>query len=421
MGTIRFVHCADLHLDTPFRGLANVAPEVAAELNEATFKSYNNIIDLAIGEQVDFVVIAGDVFNSKDRSLRAQFRFRDGLRRLSDNSIDSFVAFGNHDPLNGWSHTIDWPQRAHFFGSDQIDNWQVTRDGNTVASVHGISFEKEAVTENLAAKFKAPLDGVPSIAVLHCNVGGQTGHDNYAPTTVEELSAIGFDYWALGHVHAHRILKADGPSIVYPGCSQSRHPNETGAKGCCLVTLRDGASPEIRFVSTDTIRYYSGSVDASGCLSIDDVQRAVLRRSEDLLKSSENRHLVARLALSGRTPMQRELAHGSALADLQAALHDNLIASQPWTLIEKLVLDTRGTYDIERLREQEDFVGDLVSAFDNLLTPDDEGLEAVRQELETDFAAWQGRRFLETLTPDEMRTLVAQAMQRTLDRVVAED
>ena len=421
MSTVKFVHCADLHLDTPFRGLANIAPEVAAELNAATFKSYDNIVDLAIREQVDFVVIAGDVFNGKDRSLRAQFRFREGLNRLSEKGIQSFVAFGNHDPLSGWSHTLEWPKLAHWFGSKDVDICEVSCNGNVVATVHGISFEKEAVTEDLAAKFHAPLDGVPSVAVLHCNVGGQTGHDNYAPTTVEELSSIGFDYWALGHVHTHDILKMEGPAIVYPGCSQSRQPNETGAKGCCVVTLSDSAPPDIRFVPTDTVRYHKGDVDISGSASIDDVQKAVLRYCESLAELSEGRHAVGRVVLSGKTPMYRELVRGSALKDLHQEIRSALLARQPWILIEKLVLDARGTYDIEQLREQEDFVGDLVSAFDNLLTSDDEGLEAVRQELETDFAAWQGRRFLETLTPDEMRALVAQAMQRTLDRVVAED
>ena len=98
MGTVKFVHCADLHLDTPFRGLSDVAPDVGRALNEATFQSWTNIVDLAIREGVDFVVIAGDVYDSSDRSLRAQFRFRDGLKRLSDHGIPSFVAFGNHDP-----------------------------------------------------------------------------------------------------------------------------------------------------------------------------------------------------------------------------------------------------------------------------------------------------------------------------------
>jgi exonuclease SbcD len=421
MATVRFVHCADLHLDTPFRGLANVAPEVAAELNEATFKSYDNIVDLAIREQVNFVVIAGDVFNSKDRSLRAQFRFRDGLRRLSDSGIQSFVAFGNHDPLSGWSHTLEWPERTHRFGGKDVDICEVTRDGNVVATVHGISFEKEAVTEDLAAKFESPRNVVPSIAVLHSNVGGQTGHDNYAPTTVEELSAIGFDYWALGHVHAFRVLKQDGPAIVYPGCAQSRQPNETGAKGCCIVTLRDGTRPDIRFESTDTVRYQKGDVDISESASIDDVQKGVLQYCESLLELSEGRHVVARIALGGRTPMHKELARGAALSDLHREIRSDLLARQPWILVEKLVLDTRGVYDIERLRQQEDFVGDLVSVFDTLLSCADSDIEAVREEIEADFASWQGRRFLEALSPDEMRTLVEQAMQRTLDQFVTED
>ena len=212
MSTVRFVHCADLHLDTPFRGLASVDEERARALNNATFDSYANIIDLAIREQVDFVVIAGDVYDSTDRSLRAQFRFRDGLKQLADHGIRSFIAFGNHDPLNGWSNTLEWPELAHTFGGKRVDVCQFTRDGELVATIHGISFPKEAVREDLSALFEQPDDGVPSIAVLHANVGGDTRHEPYSPTTVEALSTKGFTYWALGHVHAHRILKAHSPS-----------------------------------------------------------------------------------------------------------------------------------------------------------------------------------------------------------------
>ena len=177
MSTVRFVHCADLHLDTPFRGLASVDEERARALNNATFDSYANIIDLAIREQVDFVVIAGDVYDSTDRSLRAQFRFRDGLKQLADHGIRSFIAFGNHDPLNGWSNTLEWPELAHTFGGKRVDVCQVTREGETIASVHGISFPKEAVREDLSALFEQPDGGVPSIAVLHANVGGDTRHE----------------------------------------------------------------------------------------------------------------------------------------------------------------------------------------------------------------------------------------------------
>ncbi|MCK9357263.1 MAG: DNA repair exonuclease [Dehalococcoidia bacterium] len=421
MSTVKFVHCADLHLDTPFRGLSDVAPDVGRALNEATFQSWTNIVDVAVREAVDFVVIAGDVYDSSDRSLRAQFRFRDGLKRLSDHGIPSFVAFGNHDPLSGWSNTLDWPELAHTFGSAAVDNCPVARGGTTLATIHGISYPKEAVTDNLSLRFERPDASVPSIAVLHANVGGDTAHLPYAPTTVEELSSKGFTYWALGHVHAHRILRADGPAIVYPGCSQSRQPNETGPKGCCLVTLADGRAPDIRFVATDAVRYHGGTVDVSGCASIDSVRQAIIEECRTAAGASEKRPLVVRLSLSGRTTLHRQLTHAADFPQLAEDLREELLALDQWVWLERLSPDTRGAYDISVQRQRQDFVGDLISVYDRLLAGGSDELERLQEEIESDLSSWGGRRYLEPLSPDVVGELAEQVMRQTLDRVVEED
>jgi len=421
MGTVRFVHCADLHLDTPFRGLSDVAPEVGEALNKATFQSWDNIVDLAIREQVDFIVIAGDVYDSSDRTLRAQFRFRDGLKRLAERGIPSFVAFGNHDPLSGWSNTLDWPESVHAFGAGAVDSCPVIRDGLAVATVHGISYPKEAVTENLSRRFDRPETSLPSVAVLHANVGGDTAHLPYAPTTVEELSSRGFTYWALGHVHAHRILRADAPVIVYPGCSQSRQPNETGAKGCCLVTLADGMLPEVRFVPTDVVRFHQGAVDVSRCDSIDAARRAVIANCRSAADEADGRPLVARLSLTGRTDVHRQLARAGAVPELAADLREELLTLEPWIWLERLALDTRGAYDLDVQRQRQDFVGDIISIYDGLLARGPAELEQLREEIESDLSSWGGRRYLEPLPPGAVRELAEEAMRQTLDLVIAED
>jgi len=421
MGTVRFVHCADLHLDTPFRGLSEVDPEVGQALNKATFQSWDNIVDLAIGERVDFVVAAGDVYDSSDRTLRAQFRFRDGLKRLAEHGIPAFVAFGNHDPLGGWSNTLDWPETVHTFGARAVDNCPVLRDGSTIATVHGISYPKAEVKDNLSRRFEQPDPSVPSVAVLHANVGGATGHENYAPSTIEELSSKGFTYWALGHVHAHRVLRAAGPAIVYPGCSQSRQPNETGAKGCCLVTLSDGKAPGVRFMPTDAVRFHQGEVDISGCDSVDAARRVVTEHCRVAAAAAEGRPIVVRLSLVGRTPLHRQLARAGAAPELMADLREELLTLDPWVWLERLSLETQGSYDVAVQRQRQDFVGDLISVFDGLLSLDPDELGRLRDDLESEFSSWGGRRYLETLPPDELRDLAEQAMRRTLDLAVTED
>lgn len=421
MGTVRFVHCADLHLDTPFRGVSYVAPDVASVLNEATFRAYDNIIDLAIHEQVDCVLIAGDVYDSSDRSLRAQLRFQKGLQQLADHGIAAFVAFGNHDPLSGWSNTLKWPDTVHAFAAGGVDTCPLYRGGEVVATIHGVSFGKEKETEDLAARFVAPGDGLPAIAVLHSNVGGDTRHDNYAPTTVAELTGKGFDYWALGHVHAHRILKPSAPAIVYPGCTQSRQPNETGAKGCCLVTLSDGTVPQVTFVPVDIVRFHQDTVDVSGCASIDAARQAVVEHCRFAAAGADGRPLVVRLSLAGRTSMHRQLARAGAVPQLTEDLRDELLALAPWVWLERLTLETRAAYDIDVQRQRQDFVGDLISTYDRLLTDDSAALERLREEMESDLSSWGGRRYLEPLAPEAVREIAERAMQQTLDRVVEED
>ncbi|MFW6056146.1 MAG: metallophosphoesterase family protein [Chloroflexota bacterium] len=421
MSTIRFIHCSDLHLDSPFRGLSNVNAEVSAALNEATFRAWENIVDLAISEQVDFVVIAGDIYDSRDRSLRAQLRFRDGMKRLSDACIPSFIAFGNHDPLNGWSNSLEWPREARFFGAREVDSCEVYRNGYAIATVHGISFAREDIRDDLAARFVSPERGLPSIAVLHCNVGSNTGHEPYAPTSVEELSSKGFAYWALGHVHAHRVIRRDAPAIVYPGCSQSRHPNETGAKGCCLVTLNDFGPPDVDFVATDTVRYFKSEVDISGCSSIDAVRESVTRACTAAAESAEGRYLVGRVNLMGRTPLQGELSRGDTVEQLMESIRTDLLARERWVWLERLSLLTHAPYDIAELRQQQDFAGDIVRTYTSLLDSDNEELARLKAEIEKDITRSTLSRLIEPVTEEEFRQLAEQAMHRTLDLVLEDD
>lgn len=421
MAQVRFVHCADLHLDTPFRGLSQVAPDIARILNEATFTSFQNIVDLAISNRVDFVIIAGDIYDSSDRSLRAQFAFRDGLGRLAQHGIPSFVAFGNHDPVSGWSNSLEWPDLSHRFGTREVDVRQVCREGTVVASIQGISFSKEKVTEDLSARFETHRSGAPAIAVLHANVGSNTGHAPYAPTTIPLLAEKGFDYWALGHVHKFQVLRTGVPAIVYPGCSQSRHPNEIGPKGCCLVTLSDSAEPDVRFVPTDVVRYYQERIDISSCSSIDAIQRSITEACDRISNETDNRHLILRLALAGRTPLQRELLHGDTHSDLEDRLRDDLLVRSPWVWLERLTLETRGTYDIQSLRAQQDFTGDIVREYASMLEGNTDDLTRLREEIETELRTWAGYRQLTQLSTEDVRHLTERAMHETLDLSVDED
>ena len=263
MTLLRFVHAADLHLDSPFVGIKAVAPEhVAGALHDATFNAYDNIIKLCIDEKVDALLVAGDVYDSSDRSLRAQLKFVAGLKQLHDAGIPSFVCHGNHDPLDGWEARIDYPPSCTRFGA-QFEAAPVFEDEPERAVVHGISYPTSEIRDNLVKGLGA-IDSRPfSIGLLHTNVDGNTGHASYAPCSLDDLRSSAIDYWALGHVHKGQILSEQSPAVVYPGNSQGRHSNESGPRGVALVEVNSAKNVKPAFRPVDTVRWGRSDLDVS--------------------------------------------------------------------------------------------------------------------------------------------------------------
>ena len=158
MDSFRFVHAADLHIDSPFAGVGDADNRVATRLREATYEAFQNLVDLCINQNADFLVIAGDVYDGADRSVRAQLRFRNGLEKLAQAGIQSFVVHGNHDPLDGWQSSISWPEGVHIFGA--TPEWKnFEKNGEVVAAVQGMSYPTREVTDNLATQFAPPESG----------------------------------------------------------------------------------------------------------------------------------------------------------------------------------------------------------------------------------------------------------------------
>ena len=189
MQEFKFIHCADLHIDSPFKGLSSVNTELRDILHESTYKSFLNIVDLAINEKVDCVLISGDIYDGADKSLRAQLRFRNGLQKLADVDIPTFIIHGNHDPLDGWSATINWPESVKIFGGDKVEKYPLMKNGDIIANIFGISFSTRNIYDNLALQFENLEENIPSIALLHTNVGENTGHEPYAPASIADLTS----------------------------------------------------------------------------------------------------------------------------------------------------------------------------------------------------------------------------------------
>ena len=215
MATIRFVHAADLHLDATFGGVDASDRRVTDGLTRSTLDSLDRIVDLCMAREVDFLLIAGDLYNSSDRSLRAQLHFQRAARRLHEAGIPVFAVHGNHDPADGWSAGLDLPESVHFFPTDRVGRHEVHRNGELVCAIYGRSYATRQVTDNLAREFARGADDPLAVGLLHTNVGGREGHENYAPCTVADLRAAAMDYWALGHIHACGRV-ADDPAYDFP-------------------------------------------------------------------------------------------------------------------------------------------------------------------------------------------------------------
>ena len=417
MTSFRFIHCSDLHIDSPFKGLASQMPSISERLRESTFQSFNNIVKLAVDEKVDAVLIAGDIFDGADRSLQAQLKFRRGLLELSQKGIPSFIVHGNHDPSNSWSHTMDWPENTNIFPGNKVERLPVIKEGKTLAWVYGISYPQKEVNENLAIKFKKENDQGFTIGLLHTNVGQQPGHDNYAPCNLQDLITSNFDYWALGHVHDFKILRENNPCVVYSGNTQARHLKEAGPKGCCLVTLHSKAPANIRFVPTDVVSYRSADVDVSSAASITEVLRAMQLKVEELAKASMTHEgLVTRMVLTGRTTIHNELQKPGTLKTLEEEINTFFEVHSPWVLLD-LSSQTASTYDIESLKEGKDFVADLLS-----LCGEGQSKELqskIQEAIKPVFESWTGRKYLES--DQDIESITIKARNLALDQLVNRD
>ncbi len=418
MNRFRFVHCSDLHLDAPFVGISSLHPNLAQQLRQATEKAFSNIVDLAIEKQVDAVLIAGDIYNDLDKSLQAQLKFRDYLKKLFDAEIPSFIVHGNHDPLNSWSASLDWPSGVKIFSGNRVEQAPVIKEGKTIAQIYGISYPQKEVKENLALQFHREQSSGFAVGLLHANVGNNPNHGAYAPCKVEDLVDSKMDYWALGHIHKRQVLRDMEPGIVYCGNSQARSFKEQGEKGCYLVTLDEALPPKLEFFPTDSVRFHTKQIDISECSHLDDLLTIIQTKCDERHTQIGKRDLFMRFNLEGTTSLNSELRKGGILEDLTEKILDYYKNMKPGVWVE-LNLETRGTYDLNLLRQRNDFIADLVSLYDEMETEKD--FSKIRKTLEPLFHSWKGQKNLETLTDPDLLKLLNTARDITLEQLLGEE
>jgi DNA repair exonuclease SbcCD nuclease subunit len=357
----RFIHAADIHLDSPLKGLELPEDAPLEEIRAASRRALENMVDLAIREEVAFVLIAGDLYDGEWRDFNTGLFFNQCMVKLRDAGIRVFVVSGNHDAANQMTTTLQLPDNVHMFSSRKAETFTID---NINVAVHGQSFANRAVSDNLSLNYPKAKSGHFNIGLLHTALTGREGHEPYAPCSADDLSAKGYQYWALGHVHKREEVHND-PWIVFSGNIQGRHIRETGAKGCTMVTVDGNQVSKIEHITLDVLRWNLYEVDLKDCLNTDEVCDRVQRVFEKALADSDGHPVIVRLHLKGETDAHQKLhSQFTYWTEEFRAIAANLGGTGVW--LEKVKMRTKEQTDYESLIQADTPLGMLLSNLKDL-------------------------------------------------------
>ncbi len=401
---MRFIHSADLHIDSPLRGLDHYPGAPVERLRGATRQAFAALIDLALREHVDFVLLAGDIYDGDWLDFRTGLFFREQLLRLQRAGIRTFIVHGNHDAASQITRRLPRVEGVHTFSEHTPETVILKELG---VAIHGRSFPNRAVTEDLVPTYPAAIPGLFNIGMLHTSLNGREGHDNYAPTTIDMLCSRGYDYFALGHVHAREVVREAHPRIVYPGNLQGRHARETGPKGCELVTVEGGRIVASEFVPLDVVRWHVLTFDATGIADIDELAHRFLMQARPLTaRQPEILHAI-RVHLHGESDLYRTESRqpGTLAASLQSASQE-ADGFEIW--IEQVHVQLRAPLARVELLQRMDAAGE-VARVANELSTDPEELRKWFAEKAGTLRLPPALQHLAQLPDDELQTLLAEA------------
>jgi DNA repair exonuclease SbcCD nuclease subunit len=334
MVNFRFIHAADLHLDSPLVGLAKKSEDCAARLDDASRRAFDNLVALAIEEGCRLIVIAGDIFDGQWRDYRTGLFFLGRMRRLREHGIRVIIVAGNHDAENRFANRLEYSDNVKLLSSRLPESVAIDELG---AVVHGRSFPQRDVVDNIAIEYPSPVPGRFNIGLLHTACGRSEGHESYAPCPVEQLVNHGYQYWALGHVHTRQEL-SKAPYIVYPGNLQGRSVRETGPKGATFVEVVDGGVSRIEHRALDVVRWTVEVVNLTSMETREALLPAVRESIERAYAGCDGRALAMRLRVVGSTLLHAELAATAASVREEIETLAAGIASDIW--IEKVEVRT---------------------------------------------------------------------------------
>jgi DNA repair protein SbcD/Mre11 len=413
----RFIHTADIHLDSPLQRLETYDGAPVNDIRRASRRAFETLVDLALTASVDVVLIAGDLFDGDWKDYHTGLYFVSQVRRLTNAGIRVFIVAGNHDAAGKMTRHLPYPDNVHVFSARKPETVIIEP---LKAAVHGQSFASAAVSDNLAVSYPEPAGGYFNIGLLHTSLTGRPGHENYAPCTLSDLAARGYDYWALGHVHRFEIAGHE-PMVVFPGCIQGRHIREIGPKGCVLVTVREGLPPEAVFHPLDVIRWESIHLDLTGTAASGEAIDILKDRLETIVAENDPIPLIVRATFTGKTAIHAHIA-GDPEYWRQAVRASTISAFGERVWIEKIRIETQPVQppgqknaDPGPLRELEAFTAAIKN--DPLVLKDlAEELGPLFRKLPAEY-----RQDMEALQPgdaDQMRRIIDQSHDLLVRRLM---
>lgn len=333
----RFVHAADIHLDSPLRTLAMRDPDLADLIGTATRRAFASIVDLCLKEGVDALLLSGDLYDGDQTSMKTERFLASQLHRLHQSGIATYVIRGNHDALSRLTAQLTLPESVRVFGgrADVIEIEAV--GGRPRVAVHGLSFKEPQAPESLLPRYRRPVPDAVNVGLMHTSLGGAEGHDPYAPCSEADLRAAGFRFWGLGHVH-RRAVTGGACTIVMPGMPQGRDVGESGPKSVTLVTVLDDASITLEERLTSVAQFERVTVDLQGCLGWPEIVAAIADALRATRGGTPSEHLVARLRLVGDTPLAWRLRRDADLLRAEAETQAGLVGK---TWIDKVEMMAR--------------------------------------------------------------------------------
>ncbi len=372
----KFIHAADIHLDSPMRRLEAYEGAPVDELRGAARRAFDNLVNLAIAEDVSFVLIAGDLYDGDWKDYNTGLYFVARMNKLREAGIPVFLVAGNHDAASRITRMLRLPEGIHLFPSDRPGTILLEEPA---LAVHGWSFASPAVKKDLAAGYPKPAPGCFNIGLLHTCATGREGHEPYAPCTIQTLKSKGYDYWALGHIHRKEVLNED-PPVVFPGNTQGRHVRETGPKGCMLVEVDSRGRAGLCFRPLDAVRWFDEEIDAKEARTGYDVVDGVIERLQGLLEENPALPLVVRVRITGESVAHDDLASGLEqwINEIRAAA---LEAGGGRVFLEKVRVLTRTPQRAGSGGTSSGPVKELLASFDEIFS-DPEQLKTLGRVLE---------------------------------------